>query len=182
MSILLKTLTAVSGEKLGSLAYGLCGHIPTSLGCQYEGSRDTVKTLERLKSKWKIQYYGLSNFGQGNMKEFKEAGGKPITNQLPYNLLWRAVEYEAMPMCQEEGISILPYSPLAQGLLSGRFTKPEDVPEGRRRTRHFSNELNRHGQKGAEKETFQAIEAIRGVCQSAGISMPAASLVGSAKC
>ncbi|XP_065826397.1 aldo-keto reductase IolS-like [Oscarella lobularis] len=140
---------------------------------------ETVTTLERLKAKGKLRHYGLSNFGRGNMREFKESGGKPVTNQLPYNLLWRAVEYDITAECKANNIGILAYSPLAQGLLSGRFTKPEDVPEGRRRTRHFSKSstsLSRHGQEGAEKETFEAIEAIRGVCRSADISMPSASL------
>ena len=43
-------------------------------------------------------------------------------------------------MCRENDIGILPYSPLQQGLLSGKFRKLEDVPEGRRRTRLFNSQ------------------------------------------
>lgn len=57
-----------------------------------------------------------------------------------YNLLWRSAEFEVLPICKENGVGILAYSPLQQGLLSGRFAKPEDVPVGRKRGKLFSKE------------------------------------------
>ena len=59
--------------------------------------------------------------------------------QMGYNLLWRSVEYDVQPICAKNNISILAYSPLQQGLLTGKFEKLEDVPEGRRRGKLFSN-------------------------------------------
>lgn len=54
-----------------------------------------------------------------------------------YNLLWRSAEHEVIPLCKENNISILAYSPLQQGLLTGKFTKLDDVPMGRRLTKLF---------------------------------------------
>ena len=57
--------------------------------------------------------------------------------QVAYNLLWRSVEYNIVKDCERNDIDILAYSPLQQGLLTGKFPHVESVPEGRRRTKHF---------------------------------------------
>ena len=97
----------------------------------------------------------------------------PISNQLAYNLLFRAIEFEIAPLCRENQIGITPYSSLAQGLLTGKFASADDVPEGRARTRHFSCDRPqaRHGEPGAEVETFEAIARIRRISDDAGIPM-----------
>ena len=59
--------------------------------------------------------------------------------QVPYSLLWRSVEYDILPLCSQNNIDVLAYSPLQQGLLSGKYLKLDDVLEGRRRTRLFSS-------------------------------------------
>ncbi|XP_002734743.3 aldo-keto reductase IolS-like [Saccoglossus kowalevskii] len=141
--------------------------------------KETVDELKRQQSKGRIRAYGVCNFGPKDLNDVYDAEGSVCTNQLPYNLLWRAIEAEIIPECLKRNIGILAYSPLQQGLLSGRFLKPGDVPEGRRRTRHFgkdSTKLSIHGQIGAEKETFKAISEIKDVCHDASVSMTAASL------
>jgi len=131
-----------------------------------KSAKETVETLERLKSIGKIRSYGVCNFGVQSLQEFLDCGGHPITNQLPYNLLWRAIEFEILPMCREKEIAVLTYSSLQQGLLTGKFTEASEVPEGRRRTRHFpgtSTSLSRHGQAGCEALTFETIKQLRQV-------------------
>ncbi|XP_033120708.1 uncharacterized oxidoreductase YqkF-like [Anneissia japonica] len=142
-------------------------------------AKETVAELKRLQAKGQIKHYGVCNFGVENMKEFINAEGAGITNQLPYNLLWHPVEFEILPECVKNNMSVLAYSPLQQGLLTGKFYKPEDVPEGRRRTRHFnkdSTSMSRHGQEGAEDQTFKAIQSIREACGKEGVPMATASL------
>jgi len=132
-----------------------------------EDVAETVKELKRQQSLGKIRYYAVSNFGPLSLQEFHGAGGIATTNQLPYNLLWRAIEYNIVEECDKIGTDILAYSPLQQGLLTGKFHVPDDVPEGRRRTKHFSSSstaLSRHGQVGAEKQTFSTIDEIRKIC------------------
>ena len=70
-------------------------------------------------------------------------------------------------------MAVLAYSPLLHGLLTGKFRRPEDVPPGRARTRHFSAErpLVRHGEPGCEQETFATISRIREICERRGLDM-----------
>ena len=58
--------------------------------------------------------------------------------QLSYNMLWRSVEYDIIPLCMEKNIGVLAYSALGQGLLTGKYKSVDDVPEGRRRARLFN--------------------------------------------
>ncbi|XP_067939018.1 aldo-keto reductase IolS-like [Watersipora subatra] len=151
-------------------------HWPPVVG---ENASEVVNELERQKSLGRIRYYGVSNFGRRNLEAFLAAGGKPISNQICYNLLSRGCEFEILPYCVEKNISILPYSPLQQGLLSGKYLQTADVPEGRRRTRHFhssSTELSRHGQSGCEKELFEAISGIKALCETEKIKMSSTAL------
>ncbi|XP_076094143.1 1-deoxyxylulose-5-phosphate synthase YajO-like isoform X1 [Mytilus galloprovincialis] len=140
---------------------------------------DCVKELNRQIALGRIRYYGLSNYGPKNLKNFLDLGGKPVSNQMGYNLLWRSAEHEVIPLCKENNISILAYSPLQQGLLTGKFTKLDDVPMGRRLTKLFhtsGNPKTRHGQDGAEDEMFTAIAKMKNICQRANVDMGKASL------
>lgn len=138
---------------------------------------DTMAELEKLRDEGKIRVIGVSNFGIGDMTEMLTLGHFQ-SNQLPYNLLWRAIEYEIQPRCVAEQISILPYSPLQQGLLTAKFATADAVPEGRARTRHFSGQRpqTRHGEAGAEAETFAAIQRIAALCDEIGQPMAQVAL------
>lgn len=138
---------------------------------------DTLAELERLKDEGKIRTIACSNFGQKDLTELLEKG-RVEANQLPYSLLWRAVEYEIQPICLENEIGITAYSPLLHGLLTGKFETPADVPAGRARTRHFSADRPkaRHGTEGAEEETFAAINRIEEISRQAGMKMTKAAI------
>jgi len=138
---------------------------------------ETLEALERLREQGKVRAVGVCNFGVEDLAALLKAG-RAETNQLPYSLLWRAIEYEIRPRCIEAGLGILCYSPLAQGLLTGKFTLPDQVPEGRARTRLFagSRPQARHGAPGCEAETFAAIERIHRLCDEIGQPMAAMSL------
>ena len=126
---------------------------------------DSMETLLALQSEGKIRVIGVSNFGRLDMPEMLQYG-RYEANQLPYSLLWRAIEFDIQPQCVQENISILPYSPLNQGLLTGKYRNADEMPFSRTRTRHFRGDrLNsRHGTPGFEKETFEAVDAIRQIC------------------
>jgi myo-inositol catabolism protein IolS len=126
---------------------------------------ETMEALEKLREQGKVRAVGVCNFGVGDLSDLLKAG-RTETNQLPYSLLWRAVEYQIRQQCVDERIGILCYSPLAQGLLTGKFGSPDEVPAGRARTRHFSKARPqvRHGEAGCEAETFAAIGRIRAMC------------------
>lgn len=131
-----------------------------------------LEAMTRLRQEGKIRAIGVSNFGVSYMRDALPAA-EIQTNQLCYSLLWRAIEHEVQPLCLENHVGILPYSPLAQGLLTGKFSSPDDVPAGRARTRLFSGNRPeaRHGEPGAEEEVFTALEEIRRIANEAGHSM-----------
>jgi aryl-alcohol dehydrogenase-like predicted oxidoreductase len=102
-----------------------------------------------------------------------QVGTVIAVNQLCYNLLSRAIEFEILPECEALGIGVIGYMPLQQGLLTGKYRNADEVPEIRARTRQFrgNRPLSRHREPGAETEVFQAIDAIRGISEQTGIPM-----------
>ncbi|NLF19609.1 MAG: aldo/keto reductase [Lentisphaerae bacterium] len=133
--------------------------------------------FERLRQAGKIRAMAVSNFGRQDLTELL-AAGRCEANQLPYNLLWRAIEHEVAPICVEHEIGITCYCPIAQGLLTGKFASPDEVPPGRARTRHFActRPQARHTEPGAEAMTFAAIAAIRRLADGAGLPMEQVAL------
>ncbi len=81
---------------------------------------ETMKALNELKQQGKIRAIGVSNFSRVQLESAAEYG-RIDSLQPPYSLFWRHVEQDAMPYCIENNISIIAYSPLAQGLLTGKF-------------------------------------------------------------
>ena len=130
-------------------------------------------TLEALRAEGKIRAVGVSNFGVIQLGEVFATGVRVDVNQLCYNLLCRAIEGEILPLCRREGIGVLAYMPLLQGILTGRYHSVEEIPPLRRRTRHFGGDTPgaRHGEAGAEAETMQALAEIRVVAEGLGVPM-----------
>ena len=139
---------------------------------------ETISALQRLQQEGKIRHIGVCNFGPADLEEWLAKGGEVVTNQLPYSLLFRAIEYDIQPLARDHRISVLPYCPLMQGLLTGKFADANAFPTTRARTRHFRNdrELTRHAEPGCEWETFAAIDRLRQVAQDLDVPMAGLSL------
>jgi myo-inositol catabolism protein IolS len=88
---------------------------------------DQVGAMKEIRDAGKIRWIGVSNFNLAQTKEAL-ATARIESCQPPYNVFWRQFEEDVLPFCGEHEIAVIPYSPLAQGLLAGRFRKPEDVP------------------------------------------------------
>lgn len=133
---------------------------------------DAYEVLCSLRDEGKIRAIGVSNFGVQDLQAYL-AVARTEANQLAYNMLFRALEYEIKPACEQHEVGILCYSPLAQGLLTGKFRSAGEVPEGRARTRLFSMDRPqaKHGEPGCEREVFEALDGIRGVCDRIGQPM-----------
>lgn len=101
---------------------------------------ETMGALNDLKKQGKIRAIGVSNFSRSQLEEAAQYG-RIESLQPPYSLFWRQVEQDAMPYCLEQKISILAYSPLAQGLLTGKFGPNYQFSEGDHRSKNklFSN-------------------------------------------
>ena len=141
-------------------------------------AEDVFQEFTRLQQEGKIRYIGVSNFGPKDLLRSALQHAPVISNQVGYNLIFRAIEYEILPMCQRRGVGVLAYMPLLQGLLAGRWSRVEDVPVVRRRTRHFSTsrQQTRHQEDGCEQLLFETLGKIARVAQQEGLSMATLSL------
>lgn len=94
---------------------------------------ETLSALTDLVRQGKVRYVGCSTHPAWRVMEalaVSERYGfvRYISEQPPYNLLDRRIENELVPLCQAHGLAILPWSPLAQGVLAGRYASAENVP------------------------------------------------------
>jgi myo-inositol catabolism protein IolS len=90
---------------------------------------ETMEALNQLKAQGKIRAIGVSNFSKTQLQEAMQYG-RIDSLQPPYSLFWRGVEAELQPYCVEHNITILAYSALAQGLLTGKFGPDHQFPKG----------------------------------------------------
>jgi aryl-alcohol dehydrogenase (NADP+) len=101
---------------------------------------ETVRALADLVRQGKIRYFGLSNFRAWRIAEVVrlcDAAGidRPVACQPQYNAMNRMPESELIPACDYFGIGVVPYSPLARGVLTGKYADPDQLPEGSRAAR-----------------------------------------------
>jgi aryl-alcohol dehydrogenase-like predicted oxidoreductase len=130
---------------------------------------ETLGAMEKLVTSGKVRALGVCNFGPLDLAESLEKH-RIETDQVCYNLLYRAAEFELRDLCVERDVGILCYSPIAQGLLTGRFRCADEVPEARARSRHFAKTRPqaRHQELGCEADTFEAVEHVRQICSRIG--------------
>jgi len=98
---------------------------------------ETISTLDDLVHEGKVLYVGASNYTAWQlMKALGIAelrGWTPFATLQPeYSLITRDIERELLPLCREEGLAVLPWSPLGGGILTGKYTKDAPLPEGTR--------------------------------------------------
>ncbi len=107
---------------------------------------ESMEMMEKLRQEGKTRYIGVSNFNVEQMKLATQTA--PFHSLQPrYSLLDREIEAEALPYCETHGIGILPYSPLAKGLLTGKYTPDHQFPEDDERsgmTRFQGEEFRRN--------------------------------------
>jgi len=98
---------------------------------------DTLGALEDLVSAGKIRYYGCSYYTGAQMQDAVDAAEKAglkgfVTAQNAWNMLERGIEADLIPVCEKHGIGLLPYYPIARGLLTGKYRRDSDAPAGSR--------------------------------------------------
>jgi aryl-alcohol dehydrogenase-like predicted oxidoreductase len=99
---------------------------------------ETMRALDDLVRQGKVRYIGCSNWSARHLAKSialcRERGWEPFASQqVYYSLVGRDLEHELMPLSVEEGVGILPWSPLSGGFLSGKFRRDKDAPAGARR-------------------------------------------------
>ncbi len=100
---------------------------------------ETLKTFDDLVRQGKVLYVGVSEWRAEQIAEAlriaDEMGFDRIVSSQPqYNMIWRVIEAEVVPLCEQEGIGQIVWSPIAQGVLTGKYKPGAQPPEGSRAT------------------------------------------------
>ena len=135
---------------------------------------ETFQAFADLVRQGKVLYIGVSEWTAEQLREghalAKELNIQLISNQPQYSMLWRVIEDKVVPASEELGISQIVWSPMAQGVLSGKYLPGQPVPEGSRATDEKSgaNFIKRF----LAEDTLTAVQRLKPIAEQAGLSMP----------
>jgi aryl-alcohol dehydrogenase (NADP+) len=135
---------------------------------------ETLGALDDLVHQGKVRYTGCSNF---LTYQLVRAIGRSETLGLArfdsvqprYNLLFRQIEREMLPFCAEEGVGVIPYNPIAGGLLSGKHTRTAPPPEGSRFT--LGTAAGAYQDRYWHDREFDTVEALSQLADKAGVGL-----------
>jgi aryl-alcohol dehydrogenase-like predicted oxidoreductase len=123
---------------------------------------DTLGALDELVKAGKVREIGCSNFSAEQLREAAQVkGSRFVSVQNNYSLLHREPEAEVLPACQSLGMAFLPFFPLANGLLTGKYRQGEPFPKSSRGEDGF-------GPKVFTEENLALVEQLRGFAESRG--------------
>ncbi len=135
---------------------------------------ETLRALDDLVRSGKVRYIGCSNFLAYQVA--RAIGRSEVLGlarfdsvQPRYNLLFREIERELLPLCAEDGIGVIPYNPLAGGLLTGKHDPAAGPEEGSRFTLGTVSTV--YQERYWHERMFQTVEALRPIAAEAGMSM-----------
>jgi aryl-alcohol dehydrogenase-like predicted oxidoreductase len=137
---------------------------------------ETLKALDDLVHLGKVRYIGCSNFAGWQLMKalaISDAYGweRFVTLQAYYSLVARELENELVPLCLDQGLGILPWSPLAGGFLSGKFRRGQAGPQGARLSQPESQILQFDREKG-----FDIVDKLERIAQRHNATVAQAAL------
>jgi aryl-alcohol dehydrogenase-like predicted oxidoreductase len=142
---------------------------------------ETLAFLDDAVRTGRARYVGVSNFtGWQIQKAVGVAENRdlirPITVQPQYNLLVREIEWEIMPACLSEGISLLPWSPLGGGWLTGKYRRDERPRGATRLGENPERGVEAYDRRSRQERTWTVVETVRDVAKRRGVSMAQVAL------
>lgn len=134
---------------------------------------ETICAMDDLVHQGKILYWGFSCWPADKIRQTIEWCGDrfyaPVSSQPHYNMLMRDIESEVLPTCRENGIGQVVFSPLEQGVLTGKYLPGQSLPEGSRasdeRQNFFIKDLV------ADTSKLERVQMLRGVADEAGLTL-----------
>jgi aryl-alcohol dehydrogenase-like predicted oxidoreductase len=131
---------------------------------------ETMQALTEVVDAGKARYIGFSEWPPDRIQAALDMPGvaKFVSSQPQYSALWRAPEAEVIPLCARNGISQIVWSPLAQGVLTGKYQPGEAPPPDSRAT---SRQMNRFIKQWLTDELLEAVQRLRPVADAAGLTM-----------
>ena len=138
---------------------------------------ETMQALSDLVAAGKVLYYGVSEWSPVQLCKalaaVKENHLRPLSVIQPqYNMVDRYIEDEIVQICRENGIGIVPFSPLAQGLLTGKYRKGQPLPAGSRATHQADKQINNL----LTDANLDKVEALSAIAKELGVTLSVLAL------
>jgi len=135
---------------------------------------ETLMAFDYLVKQGKILYYGVSQWSAGQLAHATDltrlANLAPIVSDQPrYNMLDRTIEKEVLPLCRREGIGIINYSPLAQGLLTGKYKPGQSLPQDSRASDPKQNMFLNNGE--LDQQQLLKVQRLLPIAEQEGLSL-----------
>jgi aryl-alcohol dehydrogenase (NADP+) len=135
---------------------------------------ETLRAFDDLVRAGKVRYVGCSNYPAWRLGRALAAAERLgvagyVSVQPRYNLLYREIETELLPLCRAEGLGVLVYNPIAGGFLSGKYRPGEEPREGTRFT--LGRAAQRYQERYWDRAQFEAVEALQKTVQARGLHM-----------
>jgi 1-deoxyxylulose-5-phosphate synthase len=140
---------------------------------------ESLRAFEDLVTSGKVRYIGCSNYPAWRLSQALRASDKLnlagyASVQPRYNILYRDIETELLPMCIDAGLGVLVYNPLAGGFLSGKYRTGQDPEAGTRFT--LGTAADRYQARYWHQSQFEAVERLKAVVEGKGLNMVSVSI------
>ncbi|SDM05016.1 aldo/keto reductase family protein [Arthrobacter sp. ok362] len=139
---------------------------------------ETMQAFADIVRQGKALYIGVSEWTANQIRDghalAKELGFQLISNQPQYSMLWRVIEAEVIPASEELGLSQIVWSPIAQGVLSGKYHPGKPAPEGSRAT--DSKGGSRMIERWMSNEVLTGVQQLKPIAEEAGLTMAQLSI------
>jgi aryl-alcohol dehydrogenase-like predicted oxidoreductase len=131
---------------------------------------ETIEALQQVVASGKARYLGFSEWTPEQIQAAIDIAGADlfVSSQPQYSMLWQAPEAELFGLCAQHGISQIVWSPLAQGLLTGKYRAGEEPPAD---SRAANSDMNNSISLVMNDDTLAAVDRLRPVAEQAGMSL-----------
>jgi len=140
---------------------------------------ETLRAFDDLVRQGKVMYVGVSEWTAAQIADAVRVADdmgfdRIVSNQPQYNMLWRVIESEVVPLSEQEGIGQIVFSPLAQGVLTGKYAPGQPPPSGSRATdeKGGANFISRW----LSDDVLSAVQKLKPIADDAGMPLPTMSL------
>jgi len=132
---------------------------------------ETMEALTRAVDGGKVRYIGFSEWPADRIQAALDMTGvaKFVSSQPQYSLLWREPEEDVIPLCAANGISQIVWSPLGQGVLTGKYDPDRPPPPG---TRATSPEMSGFMDRLMQPDVLRAVQQIKPIAEESGLTLP----------
>ncbi|WP_433064369.1 aldo/keto reductase family protein [Dactylosporangium sp. CS-033363] len=136
---------------------------------------ETIEALQKVVEQGKARYLGFSEWSPEQIRTAIDIAGPElfVSSQPQYSMLWQAPEAEVFPLTAKNGISQIVWSPLAQGVLTGKYKPGQPIPEG---SRFASDSMSGSKELVLREEFLEAVQRLVPIAGGLGVTLPTLAL------